>query len=88
MWHYGRFSHFSLLDNFLHGGVISTLIWTLIILGFVFLAIKLIGGLKSGQISDKRDRFDSLEILKVRYARDEISQEDYIRMKKTLEQPY
>lgn len=88
MWHYGRFSHFSLLDIFFHGGIFSTLIWTLIILGFVYLAIKFFSGLKSGQISQDRDKFDSLEILKVRYARGEISQEDYIRMKETLEQPY
>ena len=88
MWHYGRFSHFSLLDNFFHGGIFSMLIWTLIILGFVYLAIKLFGSLKFGPISQDRDRFDSLEILKVRYARGEISQEDYIRMKETLEQPY
>lgn len=88
MWHYGRFAHFFLLDNFFHGGIISTLIWTLIILGFLFLMIKLFGSLKSGQISQGRDRFDSLEVLKVRYARGEISQEDYIKMKETLEQPY
>jgi len=73
MWHYGRFSHFSLLDNFPHGGIFSTLIWTLIILGFVYLAIKLFGGLKS-------------EILKMRYARGEISHEDYLTMKETLRQ--
>ena len=87
MWHYGRFSHFSLLDNFPLGGIFSTLVWTLIILGFVYLAIKLFGGLKSGPISQDRDRFDSLEILKMRYARGEISHEDYLTMKETLRQP-
>ena len=60
--------------------------WTWSILGFVYLTIKLFGSLKSGQISQERNRSDSLEILKVRYARGEISQEDYIRMKETLEQ--
>ena len=86
MWHYGRFSHFSLLDNFFHGGIFSMLIWTLIILGFVYLAIKFFSGPKSGQINQDRDRFDSLEILKVRYARGEISHEDYLTMKETLRQ--
>jgi len=62
------------------------LIWALIILALVYLAIKLFRALTSEQIKQNRDNFDSFEILKMRYARGEISHEDYLTMKETLRQ--
>ncbi|NIR14934.1 MAG: SHOCT domain-containing protein [Desulfobacterales bacterium] len=62
------------------------LIWVLIILAFVYLAIRLFRALTSQQTKQNRDDFDSFEILKMRYARGEISHEDYLTMKETLKQ--
>ena len=86
MWRYGHFPHFSWMGNFFPGGILSMFIWILIILALVYLAIKLFRALNSEQTKQNRDNFDSFEILKMRYARGEISQEDYLTMKETLRQ--
>ncbi|MEJ2427901.1 MAG: SHOCT domain-containing protein [Deltaproteobacteria bacterium] len=62
------------------------LIWVLIILALFYLAMKLFRALNLEQPKKNRDNFDSLEILKMRYARGEISHEDYLTMKETLRQ--
>ena len=62
------------------------LLWVLIILALVYLGIKLFRALTSEKIEQNRDSFDSFEILKMRYARGEISHEDYLTMKETLRQ--
>lgn len=86
MWRYGHFPHFSWMGSFFPGGIISMLIWALIILALVYLAIKLFRALTSEQTKQNRDRLDSLGILKMRYARGEIGHEDYLTMKETLKQ--
>jgi putative membrane protein len=67
------------------GIIISMLIWVLIILALVYLAIKLFRALTSEQIGKNTDRSDSIDILKKRYARGEIDQQEYFRMKEILE---
>ena len=74
------------MGGFFPGGILSILIWVLIILALVYLAIKLFRALTSEQKIQYRDSFDSFEILKVRYARGEIGHEDYLTMKETLKQ--
>jgi putative membrane protein len=86
MWRYGNFPHYSWMGSFFPGGILSMLIWVLIIVAFVYLTIKLFRGLTSEQTKQNRDSFDSFEILKIRYARGEISHEDYLTMKETLRQ--
>ncbi len=86
MWRYGHFPHYSWMGSFFPGGIVSMLIWVLIILAFVYLAIRLFRALTSQQTKQNRDDFDSFEILKMRYARGEISHEDYLTMKETLKQ--
>lgn len=56
----------------------------MIVLLLVLLAIKLFGSLRSGKKEQNRDRYDSLAILKMRYARGEISDEEFAKMKNTL----
>jgi len=85
MWRYGHFPHFSWMGSFSPGGIVSMLIWVLIILALVYLAIKLFRALTSEEIKQNRDKSDSIDILKVRYARGEISQEEYFRMREILE---
>jgi putative membrane protein len=86
MWHYGAFPHYSWMGSFFSGGIVSMLIWVLIILALFYLAMKLFRALNLEQPKKNRDNFDSLEILKMRYARGEISHEDYLTMKETLRQ--
>jgi uncharacterized membrane protein len=74
------------MGSFFPGGIVSMLIWVLIILAFVYFAIRLFRVLTSQQTKQNRDDFDSFEILKMRYARGEISHEDYLTMKETLKQ--
>jgi uncharacterized membrane protein len=74
------------MGGFFPGGILSMLIWVLIIVALVYLTIKLFRGLTSEQTKQNRDSFDSFEILKIRYARGEISHEDYLTMKETLRQ--
>ena len=86
MWSYGHFPHYSWMGGFFPGGIVSMLLWVLIISAFVYLAIKLFRALTSEQTKQNRDSFDSFEILKMRYARGEISHEEYLTMKETLRQ--
>jgi len=74
------------MGGFFPGGIVSMLIWVLIFLVLVYLGIKLFRALTSEQTKQNRDNFDSFEILKMRYARGEISHEDYLTMKETLRQ--
>ena len=86
MWRYGHFPHYSWMGSFFPGGIVSMLIWVLIILALVYLGIKLFRALSSEKIKQNRDNLDSFEILKMRYARGEISHADYLTMKDTLKQ--
>ncbi len=86
MWRYGHFPHYSWMGGFFPGGIVSMLLWVLIISAFVYLAIKLFRALTSEQTKQNRDNFDSFEILKMRYAKGEISHDDYLTMKETLKQ--
>jgi putative membrane protein len=84
MWGCNYFPYFSWAGRFFPGGILSILLWVLIILLFVLLAIKLFRSLRSGKPGQDRDRYDSLAILKTRYAKGEISGEEFVRMKNTL----
>ena len=86
MWRYGHFPHYSWMGSFFSGGIVSMLIWVLIILALVYLGMKLFRVFNLEQTKQNRDNLDSFEILKMRYARGEISHEDYLTMKETLRQ--
>ena len=66
------------------GGIFSLLFWGLIILLLVFVAIKLFGSIKSNKTGPFRDKNDSLDILQMRYAKGEINQDEYVKMKSVL----
>ena len=74
------------MGSFFPGDIVSMLIWALIILALVYLGIKLFRALTSEKTKQNRDTFDSFEILKMRYAKGEISHENYLTMKETLKQ--
>jgi putative membrane protein len=66
------------------GGFLSLLIWIVIILALVLVVVKIFKSLNGDSVS-RSDRNDSLDILKVRFAKGEITQEEYVKMKKILE---
>jgi putative membrane protein len=66
------------------GGIFSLLLWGLIIFLVVFFIIKFFGSINSSKSGLFRDKNDSLEILKMRYAKGEINQDEYIKMKSVL----
>ncbi len=64
------------------GGILMIVFWILFILGIVYL-VKSIAGSKKGAAREET----ALEILKKRYAKGELSKEDFERMKEDLNKP-
>ncbi|MBW1801718.1 MAG: SHOCT domain-containing protein [Deltaproteobacteria bacterium] len=83
MWGCDYFQNFSWMGG-VPGGIFSILLWGLIIFILVYMAIKLIGKLGDGKTNQTKDRYDSLGILKIRFAKGDISREEYSKMKSTL----
>jgi putative membrane protein len=77
--------------NSWNGGLISgsifyLLIWGVVILLFVYAAARIFKTVAEDKSARHRDRTDSLAILKVRYAKGEISSEEFNKMKQVLSQ--
>jgi len=81
------FPYFSWSGRFFSGGLLSTILWALILLIVVLLVMELFRFLRSRNAGLKRDREDSLNILKSRYARGELNRAQYLKMKGTLFPP-
>ena len=87
MWGCNYYSEIPWLRYFFSHGIFSLLIWGLLIFILVFLLTRIFKS--NGNTPEKtfRDRDDSLEILKIRYAKGEIAQDDFNKMKQILSQP-
>ncbi|OQY02767.1 MAG: hypothetical protein B6I22_13095 [Desulfobacteraceae bacterium 4572_123] len=59
----------------------------MVILLIVFLAIRIFRSQTHGPQGPSRDRSDSEAILKARFARGEISREEFVKMRQILSQP-
>ena len=66
------------------GGIFYLMLWALVLLALAYVAFKLLMSLKSNHRSDIRDRIDSFEILRARFAKGELSEEQYAKMKNVL----
>lgn len=80
--HYLPFA--SWMGGGLAGGIFALLFWGLIILVVVLLAIKLFRSIRSNKTGHFKDKNDSLEILKIRYAKGEINRDEFLKMKSIL----
>jgi putative membrane protein len=69
------------MGGFFPGGIISLAIGGLVIFLLVYLAITVFRSLPNTNARSLRDRSDSLAILKARFARGEITEEEYSKMK-------
>lgn len=74
------------LGGFFPESFLLLLIWTLSILILLYLVIKIFRIMSHNTTARSHDRIDSIAILKVRFANGEISQEEFIIMKKLLSQ--
>ena len=86
MWGCNFYSDIPFVSSLFPNGFSSLLMWMAILIALVFLLTRIFrqtGNTREGNI---RDNEDSLEFLKIRYAKGEIGQEDYIKMKQILSQ--
>ncbi len=72
---------------FFPGSLFPLLLWGLVIVLILFLAIRVFRSQTRGPQGSAQDRFDSEAILKARFAKGEISHEEYVRMKEILSNP-
>jgi putative membrane protein len=68
------------------GSIFYLLVWGMVILLFVYGAVRIFKAVISDKSVLNRDRIDSLAILKIRFAKGEISSEEYNKMKQILSQ--
>lgn len=66
------------------GGLIFLLILILIIAVLIYVAIRIFSSRSRNSVTPSQDRIDSLQILKVRFAKGEISQEEFTKMKQII----
>ncbi len=72
--------------EFFPRGILYLLIWGLVVLVFVYVAFRIFKAVTANKSGRHRDRIDSLAILKARFAKGEISSEEFNKMKQVLSQ--
>lgn len=77
-------NYISWSNAFLPGGLFPFLLWVLLIMLLMVLATKLIGSQRQDKTRPGKDREDSLDILKVRYANGEISHDEFLKIQNVL----
>jgi putative membrane protein len=70
--------------GFFPGGILYLLVWGLVVLLFIYAVVRIFKAIISDKSVLNRDRIDSLAILKVRFAKGEISSEEFNKMKQIL----
>ena len=68
------------------GSIFYLLVWGVVVFLFVYAAVRIFKVIKPDKSVRNRDRTDSLAILKVRFAKGEISSEEFSKMRKILSQ--
>lgn len=71
-------------NNSFHGGFMFMFFWLIIFILLIYFVIRLI---KSTTNKDPGTSADPMKILKERFARGEITEEEYLKMKKNLNWP-
>lgn len=76
--------------GFFPGSLFSLLLWCLIVMLIILAGYTVIRIFRSQTQTSQgqfRDRLDSEEILKARFAKGEISREEFVKMRRILSQP-
>ena len=87
MWGCNFYSDIPFVRSLLPYGFFSLLLWVALIIALVFVLTRIFRQSRNPREGIIRDSKDSLEFLKIRYAKGEIGHEDYIKMKQILSQP-
>jgi putative membrane protein len=72
--------------GFFPGGILYLLVWGLVVLLFIYAAVRIFKAVTADKSARHRDRIDSIAILKARFAKGEISREEFNKMKHILSQ--
>jgi putative membrane protein len=72
--------------GFFPGGILYMVVWGLVALLFVYAAVRIFKTITADKYGSQWDRIDSLAILKARFAKGEISHEEFNKMKQILSQ--
>jgi putative membrane protein len=83
MWNCGFGRFYPAMGGF-GGGLIWVLLGALILAGILYAAVKILNRIAANRSGTASDRIDSLQILKIRYARGEISEAEFLKMKELL----
>jgi putative membrane protein len=74
-------------SGFFPGSIFSLLLWGLIVMLLGLLAIRIFRSQPDGRQGPAQDRFDSEAILKMRFAKGEITREEFVTMRDILSRP-
>ena len=72
--------------GFFPGGILYLLVYGLLVLLLVYALVRIFKAITANKSGSHADRFDSMAILKARYAKGEISTEEFNKMKQFLSQ--
>ena len=84
MWGCNFDSNIPFFGPFLSHGIFSVIIWGIVLFLLIFFIIKIGKGNENRNATNYSDKRDSMEILRIRYARGEIDNEEFNRMKQAL----
>jgi len=73
--------------GFFPGSLLSLLIWGLVLFLIVYVVLRIFRSQTQASQGPFRDRSDSEAILKARFAKGEISREEFVKMRQILSQP-
>jgi len=68
------------------GGIMYLVVWGGMVLVFIYAAVRIFKAVTGDRAPQNRDRMDSLAILENRFAKGEISSEEFQKMKRILSQ--
>ncbi|KAA0258821.1 hypothetical protein FHQ18_02405 [Deferribacter autotrophicus] len=66
-------------------GIFNMIIWLVILIAVIYAVFYLIKGLASNKSIEKSSSYEALNTLKQRYAKGEITKEEFLSMKRDLE---
>ena len=79
-----NFSGIPWINNIFHGSFFNVIIWGLFFSIVIYFTIKAVSATKTKADYSDRDRQDSLEILKIRFAKGEVNKDEFLKMKNVL----
>lgn len=84
MWGCNFYSEIPFIGSLLPHGIISLIFWGILLFLILFFIIRVVKGDNGQNRSIANDRHDSLDILKIRYAKGEINSEEFKKIKQAL----